>query len=293
MDKYHLQLTIRTKILNIFRRFFTWSPVEQILLRLYLKKNSPFLEKLIPPNYLYKSPSIRTAKRKGIVFKLDISDVMDHFIYWGYRDQNYRSIVDVIMNANVLVDIGANIGDTALYYASINPMSKVFAFEPHPLVFKKSVENVALNNFSNIQLMNIGLGENCGTFKLYEVNENNAAMNRILAEEKNLPYQEIKVETLDHVAVENGIGKVDFIKLDVEGFEHAVLLGGKNIISQSKPVLFIELDDSNLNENNSSAKELIRTLYSFGYQDIYRADNLAPLTIDQDFSNCHYDIIAR
>jgi hypothetical protein len=46
------------------------------------------------------------------------------------------------------------------------------------------------------------------------------------------------------------------------------LLGGKNIITQSKPVLFIELDDNNLTGNNSSAKQVMQTLQSYGYKKI-------------------------
>ncbi len=293
MNKYYLHLTLKTRVLNFFRRFFILPMPEGILVKQCLKNSSSILEKLIPPNYLYKKPALRTVKRNGITFKLDISDVMDHYIYWGYRERGYNSILEVLKNAKVLMDVGANIGDTALFYASINPGAAIYAFEPHPRVFKKSVENVELNNFSNIHLINSGLGEQQGIFKLYEVNENNAAMNRIIAEEKKLPYQEVTVQTLDRVVEERHISKIDFIKLDVEGYEHAVLLGGKNTITKSKPVMFIELDDSNLVENNSSARALIQTLQSYGYSEIYRADNLTPISVNEDFNNCHYDIIAK
>jgi UDP-N-acetylenolpyruvoylglucosamine reductase len=93
--------------------------------------------------------------------------------------------------------------------------------------------------------------------------------------------------------LEKNITKIDFIKLDVEGFEYFVLAGGSNIIVQSKPLMFIELDDSNMRENNKSAKELIDLLISFGYKEIYRADNLMPVTSHNEFNNCHYDIIAK
>jgi len=293
MDQYHLRMTAKTRFLNFFRGIFTIPAIEKFLLQKNLKYHSPFFQKLIPPNYLYKKPSIRKVARNGIFYKLDVSDVIDHYLYWGYKDHGYNTILEELKNANVILDIGANIGDTALFYASVNQKAEIFAFEPHPSTFKKSAENVELNNFSNIHLINLGLGDKPGTFKLYEVNENNTGMNRIISENKKLPYQEVTIETLDNIVSEKGISNVDFIKLDVEGFEHAVLLGGKNIITQSKPVLFIELDDNNLTGNNSSAKQVVQTLQSYGYKKIYRADNLSPLTAEQDFKNCHYDIIAR
>jgi hypothetical protein len=58
-------------------------------------------------------------------------------------------------------------------------------------------------------------------------------------------------------------------------------------------LLFIELDDSNLKKNNKSAKELIALLLSFGYKEIHRADNLKPVSTDDDFKGCHYDIIVK
>jgi Methyltransferase FkbM domain len=119
------------------------------------------------------------------------------------------------------------------------------------------------------------------------VNQNNPGMNRILAEDKDLPFKKIEINTLDNILFEKNIAKVDFIKLDVEG-----LSGAKNTL-QSKPLLFIELDDSNLKENNKSAKELIALLISFGYTEIHRADNLIPVSIDDDFADCHYDIIVK
>ena len=71
------------------------------------------------------------------------------------------------------------------------------------------------------------------------------------------------------------------------------MAGGKNCIMNSKPILFIELDDDNLKENNSSAKALIALLLSFGYQTIYRADSATPINLKTNFDSCHYDIIAR
>lgn len=118
-------------------------------------------------------------------------------------------------------------------------------------------------------------------------------MNRIIAENKNLPYKEIEIDSLDNILSERQISKIDFIKIDVEGFEYAVLAGGKKSIMQSKPIMFIELDDNNMRENNKSARELIELLLSFGYREIFRADNLIPVTATDNFNNCHYDIIAK
>lgn len=293
MNNYHLKQSGKTIFLNFFRSFFTIPFLENIIVKLSLNNSSTVIQKLIPPDYLYKTNSFRMVTREGINYKLDISHVVDHYLYFGIKDKSYETIIETIKNSKTILDIGANIGTTALYYASINAEAKILAFEPHPITFKRASENIQLNKFKNIQLINLGLGEHKEIVKLYEVNEHNPGMNRIIAENKNLPYKEIEIDSLDNILSERQISKIDFIKIDVEGFEYAVLAGGKKSIMQSKPIMFIELDDNNMRENNKSARELIELLLSFGYREIFRADNLIPVTATDNFNNCHYDIIAK
>ncbi len=294
MANYHLAQSPKTKLLNLFRKVFTVPLFEKFLVAKTVNGSSAFFKKLIPPDYLYKPNSFRYATRGGIHYKLDVSNVVDHYLYYGNKDATYQEVLDTIKQAGVILDIGANIGSTALFFASINPTATIIGFEPHPNTYLKAKENLSLNDAKNITLLNKGLGETKTVLKLYEVNTNNPGMNRIMAgtEENNNPFKEIEIDTLDDVMQQNNITKVDYIKLDVEGYEYAVLAGGIKTL-QSKPVMFIELDDDNLRENNKSAKELISLITSCGYSSIYRADNLAPITVDTDFSNCHFDIIAR
>ncbi|MBK7684492.1 MAG: FkbM family methyltransferase [Bacteroidetes bacterium] len=86
--------------------------------------------------------------------------------------------------------------------------------------------------------------------------------------------------------------KVDFIKIDVEGYEYAVLSGARETL-KSKPVLFIEVNDNSLKENKSSAKELIELLIAANYSTFYRADNGDPISSNTNFINCHFDLIAK
>jgi FkbM family methyltransferase len=293
MDKYDLKISNKTRLLNVFRRIFMIPVLERFLVNSLLKRPSAFLLKLIPPDYLYKKNAFRSVTRNGINYKLDISHVVDHFLYFGIKDANYDPILEEIKAAKVILDIGANIGNSSLFFASINSHAQIFAYEPHPVTFKRATENIQCNSFKNIKLVNIGLGEKKGTLKLYEVNEHNPGMNRIFAEDRDMPFKEIEIDVLDNFISEKRIPKIDLIKIDVEGFEYSVLKGGRNSIIESRPILFIELDDNNLRENNESAKKLIELLLPFGYKSICRADNGQAIAVDDNFDNCHYDIIAR
>ena len=292
MNSYHLHQSSKTKFLNFFRSIFTIRLFENFLIFLLLEKKLIVFRKLIPPNYLYKNCSFRNVTRDGINYKLDISNVVDHFLYYGIKDFCYDSIIDTIKNAKVILDIGANIGSTSLFYASINSKAKIIGFEPHLKTFKRAIENIELNNFKNIELINIGLGEKKETVKLYEVNENNPGMNRIITDDRNFPFSKININTLDFILEDLKISKADFIKIDVEGFEYAVLLGGEKIL-KSKPIMLIELDNNNLKENYHTSKQLIEFLIASGYSEFHRADNLMKVTIDSNFDNCHYDLIVK
>jgi Methyltransferase FkbM domain len=117
-------------------------------------------------------------------------------------------------------------------------------------------------------------------------------MNRILLEETEFPYKMIEVDILDDILKNKSIDKVDFIKIDVEGFENSVLLGAKKTL-QTKPILFIEIDDNYLKENKSGAKEIVELLLDLGYKSLTNAENGEEITVSSAFNNCHFDLIAR
>lgn len=294
MDRsYTLHQSYKTKFLNFFRRIFTIRVLEKFIQNRTLQNPDGFFKKLIPPDYLYKNGAFRLFQRGGINYRLDISNVVDHYLYFGIEDSDFSSIHSYTQQASVILDIGANIATTSLCFASINQHARILSFEPHPDTFVRARENVRLNPFKNIELFNVGLGEKMEKVKLYEVNKNNPGMNRIFMEEKDYPYKLITIEKLDDFLEAEKIHRVDLIKIDVEGFELSVLKGGEKIIRSCKPILFIELDDDNLRDNGTNAGSMIELLISFGYKNIYRASDRYPLTPFSDFLHVHYDIIAE
>ena len=157
MNNYHLEQPVKTKFLNFFRKVFTFPFFEKLLVEKTISNPSPLLKKIIPANYLFSKGTNRSVTRDGINLNLDISNVVDHYLYFGLTDSHYDSVLEDIKKSKVIFDIGANIGATALYFAHINPDAEVYACEPHPDTYKKARENLQLNDCKNITLMNIGL----------------------------------------------------------------------------------------------------------------------------------------
>jgi FkbM family methyltransferase len=286
---YHI--SVKTTILNFFRRLFKLTVFENLLSYLNTTFLSDFAGKLIPPPYLYQKGSIREVNRNGINFKLDLCDTVDHYIFYNYHNHSLELFFEEAKNSNVILDIGANIGWTALRFASKNPKAQIVAFEPHPVTFQRAQENFGRNNFSNILCLNIGLGESPSTLKIYELMDNNSGMNRIVLEELDRPFKEVKIERLDDVLNNRNIHQVDLIKMDVEGFEGFVLKGASNILTSSNAKILMETDDVFLKNNGSSARALIDILKGYGYKTFYRSDKKCFIKDDDNLLGCHFDML--
>jgi len=285
------QISVKTTILNFFRRIFKLSVFENLLAYLNTTSLSIVAGKLIPPPYLYQKGSFREVNRNGINFKLDLCDTVDHYIFFNYFDHSLEQFFDDAKTANVILDIGANIGWTALRFASKNPNATIIAFEPHPITFQRAQENFGRNNFSGITCLNIGLGESASTLKIYELMDNNSGMNRIVLEELDRPFKEVKIERLDDVLNSRNINQVDMIKIDVEGFEGFVLMGASKILTASNAKILMETDDTFLKNNGSSARALVDILKEYGYKTFYRSDIKCFIKDNDNLSGCHFDML--
>jgi FkbM family methyltransferase len=159
-----------------------------------------------------------------------------------------------------ILDIGSNIGNHSLYWATRSKASKIIAFEPIIETYNILVKNIDINNLSNvITAKNIALGNEKGFASINTFNfENHGATS--LKESVN---GQIKVETLDGII--NDSEQFNFVKIDVEGFEEQVLKGGRKTFLKNKPYLFIEIQK----ENYISVSNL---LFSFNAKLIHQFD---------------------
>jgi hypothetical protein len=85
---------------------------------------------------------------------------------------------------------------------------------------------------------------------------------------------------------------VDLLKIDVEGFEDAVLVGSADVILRDKPILFIELIDGNLKENGASARQLVDRVVAWGYK-VTEAVSGRSIANDDPLVGCAMDVVCR
>lgn len=295
MNNYMFNITVKTKIINVFRRIFLLKPLER-----YLVTNTighpvnSFAGKLVPSSYMYPKGSYREGTRGGINYTFDISDMVDHYVYFGFVDNSTQKLYSFVKKGFNIIDIGVNIGSTALNFSKIvGSEGKVIGFEPDEINYKRVCKNLALNPdlAKNIVVNNFGLGNSNTTHKLYRVNPVNQGMNRILNDDLDIPHVEISVRKLDDYISEINLEKADLIKIDVEGFEMNVLKGAEITLRKFHPILYIEVYDYNLKVHNSSASELVGFLRKLNYR-IFHSITDKELFETDDFTNFHYDIYA-
>lgn len=156
------------------------------------------------------------------------------FVREQYR---YRHIVEA-KEGDYVIDGGACYGDTALYFMDkTKGKGKAFSFEFMPENIDIFDKNMDLNPQyrDNIELIQQPLGISSGR-KLYAVFNGPGTS---ITEEKKEGAQEFETISIDDFVERNNIEKIDFIKLDIEGSEEAVLRGAVKTIQKFKPQLAI------------------------------------------------------
>lgn len=157
----------------------------------------------------------------------------------------------LVTKDSVALDIGAHIGTFTVPLAAY--AGRVIAFEPAPESYALLARN-AVNCGSTLEIRNKGLAAAPGRARILSRVATNAGAHTLV------PGDEIEISTLDAEAA-----NADFIKIDVEGMEAHVLMGGMRLIESSRPAVLFEVNLSQLRAHGTSARVLERFFTSRGY----------------------------
>lgn len=208
------------------------------------------------------------------------------FVKGVYEPKYLKLIKENLNKDDIFLDIGANIGQHSLFASKIvGNTGKIIAFEPLKDIYKQFKESIEKNNFTNLFIYNNACGEINKKIPIY-LNIKNMGGSSLI---KNT-YNSVKdlsevIEVINPTNILNRETKINFIKIDVEGYELEVLKGLKDIIQKFKPKILLEYspyyykiknfgDDSQkildfLFENNYSVfdVELDKMVYKTDYDE--------------------------
>jgi len=176
-----------------------------------------------------------------------------------------------------VLDVGANMGYYVLLEArAVGPQGHVYALEPVPQTFALLQRNVALNDVRNVDLYQLALGGEDGEATMYVLDKLNwshlASRYQSSARMENLRSHhrqtvQVPVRTLGTFLQEAGIDTVNFLRMDVEGYELDIVRGGLDALArlsrQGLLKLFMEVHPF-LAEDRTPYLDMVRQLHNIG-----------------------------
>jgi FkbM family methyltransferase len=182
-------------------------------------------------------------------------------LYWIFKNivdkENILFFKTRINKGDTVLDIGANIGFTSeIFSKQTGTEGKVFSFEPDTTNFKHLNKLITKSKFVNVVLINKAVSDQSGVLKFY-TSPNLNVDHRAYQVNEYASVTEIPCTSIDDFVIENNI-YLNFIKIDIQGYEYQAFLGMKNAI-QSNPslIIFTEFWPFALNTAGYSAEKLI------------------------------------
>jgi len=178
-------------------------------------------------------------------FSERLQDVVDVHYQQRYRYYVYHNIP----RKRVMIDIGANIGIFAR--PSAEQFERVICFEPVPKIFAVLQRN--LENYTNVELYNMGISSTpqLAKFSMKTLKCGQSQQVQEFSDKPEYENFECELVTLDQYQFDC----VDWIKIDVEGFEDAVLEGSRHTIQRNRPWLLLE-DNGNRSRHQQWLNDL-------------------------------------
>jgi len=219
-------------------------------------------------------PTVEGVRRNGLLWSLDLREGIDLAIYLGvYEKETTKAIRRIVKPGDVVLDIGANSGAHTLELArQVGPAGKVIAFEPTAYAISRLGRQLAVNEgvaapvtVEQVMLTDAGRTAAAGAiysrWPLHEAADLNEEHRGKLESTDGA-----RAVTLDNYLGATGIRRVDFIKLDVDGFECEVLGGARDCLATMKPVILLELAPYALRQQGRSLGELVSQIEAAGYR---------------------------
>ena len=177
----------------------------------------------------------------------------------------YNLVKTKHQNSNaVIVDVGAQSGLYSLY-AKFLPSCQFYAFEPFEETYGLLLDNLQLNQIYNVKAFNYALGEK-EEIKVLHV-PTHLGLNTLGSTPKRFDTWkdvEVQVKRLDDIFMNET--SLDYIKCDTEGWEMHILKGAEESIRKWKPDLFIEVNETNLEQCSLTEELLLDYVRSLGYK---------------------------
>ncbi len=153
----------------------------------------------------------------------------------SYAEERFLKRHSAAFSDGVLFDVGANHGSYTKFLSLLAPQSRIYSFEPHPATFASLQSRVTS---TNVTLVNKAVSDEIGICQLHDFAKQDGSTQASLAREsvelfdRDVITHAVSVTTLDTFMSEARISKINFLKIDTEGFDINVLRGARNALER-------------------------------------------------------------
>lgn len=172
---------------------------------------------------------------------------------------------------DVIIDVGAHIGtDTLVFSRSVGSTGRVYSIESHPRIANLLELNVSANESRNVEVINCAVSDTSGSVT---VNLDDISVGATVFDGT----ESVQCNTLDSLL--SGISKIDFLKMNIEGYERLALQGARQVLSRTRYVAIACHDFLNVNGDAgfySTFNEVKENLEELGFSVQKQEDSERP-----------------
>lgn len=188
-------------------------------------------------------------------------------INWAEREIN--GLADVVHPGDTVLDVGAALGmySVPLGYL-VGPTGRLDSFDPQPRNFHTVRFLRLLTGATKGRLRRIALGPQAGTgeivvpiFRGFPIFGHGHISRGDADGHRRMHRVRTAIDTIDAWAEREGLGRISFIKIDVEGFEPSVIEGARRVIDRDRPSILMEIEDRHLVRYGRDAAGFLAEFY--------------------------------
>ncbi len=221
-------------------------------------------------NVLRRQQLTASIEPIGLQVRAYTKDVMGRHLY-------KRGVHEAVLSAYVLrhlalrddavvLDIGANLGWYSLLLARRCPRARIHAFEPEPRNLALLRDNLQRNGIQNVAVHGAAVAERSGAMKFYPYPDKNMGRHSLVPMEGLAPIL-VPVITVDDFMHELRMdpAAVQFVKIDVEGYELPALLGASRLLA-ANPVILAEFAPKYIRRAGTDPAEFLALMQDAGFR---------------------------
>jgi FkbM family methyltransferase len=214
-----------------------------------------------------KEVSIPFVNKTKLLLKRKVSG-REYYFYTLPEFHDMLLVARLMRGNSNLIDVGANIGSYSVIAASSYAESAIVAFEPSSQAFSLLSKNIANNNLEKqVTIHNLAVGDTNSTVS---ISKRRGAENQIInSKNNNTQWAVEKVPQITLDSCIKHVSKFSVLKIDVEGYEHAVLLGANKLLrNENMQIVILETCGHSVHfEKNEDI--IFKLLNNYGFTPYY------------------------